>query len=38
MYADVGAIKSDKLKSESFINRPDYRKKLAEKKNFFFEA
>lgn len=28
MFAAVGAIKSDKLKSASFINSPDYRENL----------
>ena len=38
MFAAVGAIKSDKLKSASFINSPDYREKLAEEMNDTSEA
>lgn len=38
MFAAVGAIKSDKLKSASFINSPDYRERLAEEMNDTSEA
>lgn len=38
MFAAVGAIKSDKLKSVSFINSPDYRERLAEEMNDTSEA
>ena len=38
MFAAVGAIKSDKLKSASFINSPDYHERLAEEMNDTSEA
>ena len=33
MFAAIGAIKSDKLRSQDFINQADYTDKLSEEMN-----